>query len=146
MPQKIYLSDCNFAENIAFDEKEFKINFKKVLRASIDSESDKFIRETEKGYSTEVGEGGIKLSGGQLQRIAIARALYKNHQILILDEATSALDESTENSVMNNISNSRNNVTLIIVAHRLKTLKNCDQIFEFENGTLKSSGIPSDYL
>ena len=146
VPQKIYLSDCNFAENIAFDEKEFKINFKKVLRASIDSESDKFIRETEKGYSTEVGEAGIKLSGGQLQRIAIARALYKNHQILILDEATSALDESTENSVMNNISNSRNNVTLIIVAHRLKTLKNCDQIFEFENGTLKSSGIPSDYL
>tara|TARA_B100000212_G_scaffold335582_1_gene307730 strand:+ start:1724 stop:3502 length:1779 start_codon:yes stop_codon:yes gene_type:complete len=146
VPQKIYLSDCNFAENIAFDEKEFKINFKKVLRASIESESDNFIRETEKGYSTVVGEGGIKLSGGQLQRIAIARALYKNHQILILDEATSALDESTENSVMKNITNTRNNVTLIIVAHRLSTLRNCDQIFEFENGNLKSSGIPSDYL
>ena len=146
VPQKIYLSDCNFAENIAFNEKDLKINFKKVLSASVDSACDQFIRDTDKGYSTIVGEGGIKLSGGQRQRIAIARALYKTHQILILDEATSALDMSTEDLIIKKITNSNNDVTLIIVAHRLQTLKNCDQIIELKNGSIKSIGVPSDYI
>jgi ABC-type bacteriocin/lantibiotic exporter with double-glycine peptidase domain len=91
-------------------------------------------------YKTVVGERGIRLSGGQRQRIGIARALYHNPQILILDEATSALDNQTENAVMDAVSNLGKNITIIIVAHRLTTVKNCDIIFLLEKGELKNEG------
>ena len=91
-------------------------------------------------YQTIVGERGIRLSGGQRQRIGIARALYHNPQILILDEATSALDSQTEKTVMNAVYNLSKNITIIIIAHRLTTVKNCDMIFLLEKGELKSYG------
>ena len=93
------------------------------------------------GYSTNLGEQGIKISGGQQQRIGIARALYSKPQILILDEALSALDNFTENVVSKNISSLKNKMTIIVIAHRLETLKDCDNIFLLEEGELKSQGI-----
>ena len=91
-------------------------------------------------YQTTIGERGIRLSGGQKQRIGIARALYHNPQVLVLDEATSALDNETEQVVMEAINNIRKNITIILIAHRLNTVKNCDVIFQFKNGELVSKG------
>ena len=93
-----------------------------------------------KQYQTVIGERGIRLSGGQRQRIGIARALYNNPQALILDEATNALDNQTEDAVMDAINSLSKNITIIIIAHRLKTVKNCDIIFKFEKGRLVSQG------
>ena len=92
-------------------------------------------------YQTKVGERGIKLSGGQLQRIGIARALYQNPSVLILDEATSALDNETELKIMNNINNLDENITILLIAHRLNTVKNCDIIFKLENGKIVDQGV-----
>ena len=101
----------------------------------------KFItEELEHNYFTEVGERGIRLSGGQRQRIGIARALYNNPSLLVLDEATSALDNLTEKNIIESIANHSKNITTIIIAHRLNTIKNCDCIFYLEKGEIKSYG------
>ena len=93
-----------------------------------------------KGYSTKVGERGLRLSGGQRQRIGIARALYHNPQVLILDEATSALDNLTEETVMEAVNNLSHEVTIILIAHRLSTVRQCDQIYVLEQGEVIDSG------
>ena len=98
------------------------------------------VNELPSQYQTTVGENGVRLSGGQRQRIGIARALYHNPQILILDEATSALDNLTERAVMEAVQKLRKNITIIIIAHRLSTVKNCDKIFLIEKGELKGQG------
>jgi len=92
------------------------------------------------GYATTVGERGVRLSGGQRQRIGIARALYHNPNVLILDEATSALDNLTEQAVMDAVNNLEHTITIIIIAHRLNTVKDCDTIFLLEKGELKAQG------
>ena len=92
------------------------------------------------GYNTKVGERGIRLSGGQRQRIGIARALYHDPELLILDEATSALDNQTEKAVMEAVNNLSKNITIILIAHRLNTVKNCDIIFQLENGQVIGKG------
>jgi ABC-type multidrug transport system fused ATPase/permease subunit len=92
------------------------------------------------GYDTNIGERGVRLSGGQRQRIGIARALYHNPQVLILDEATSALDNITENAVMEAINNIEKQITIIMVAHRLSTVRKCDMIYFIEHGVLKGQG------
>ena len=91
-----------------------------------------------------MGERGVRLSGGQLQRIGIARALYHNPQVLILDEATSALDNDTEHAVMEAINNIKNDTTVILIAHRLNTVKNCDFIFKLDKGRVVSQGTPKE--
>ena len=88
-------------------------------------------------YDTKVGEAGVKLSGGQRQRLGIARALYRNPQVLIFDEATSAMDNITEKTIMNSINRFKNSMTIIMIAHRLPTVKECDTIFHLEHGTMK---------
>ena len=98
------------------------------------------INELSQQYQTTIGERGIRLSGGQRQRIGIARALYHNPQVLILDEATSALDNQTEKVVMEAINNLSEDITIILIAHRLNTVKNCDIIFKLENGRLIDQG------
>ena len=98
------------------------------------------MRELPKKYQTTIGERGVRLSGGQRQRIGIARALYHNPQVLILDEATSALDNTTENAVMEAVNKLSKNITIILIAHRLNTVKNCDMIFKFEKGQLVGQG------
>jgi ABC-type multidrug transport system fused ATPase/permease subunit len=137
VPQSIFLADVTILENIAFGIPKDQINFEKVLEASKKAKIADSIELMEHKYDTKVGERGIRLSGGQMQRIGIARALYKNAKIIIFDEATSALDNNTEIEVMNAIENLSDDLTIIIVAHRVSTLKNCDFIFELENNSMK---------
>ena len=135
MPQEIYLSDSSICENIAFGIPKEKIDIEQVKHCAIMAQINKFVmEELSLQYETRVGERGVRLSGGQRQRIGIARALYHNPEVLLLDEATSALDMNTEASVMNAIENLSNQKTVIIIAHRLSTLKKCDKIIVLEKG------------
>ena len=141
VPQHIFLSDDTIAANIAFGIDPKDINQSSVEYASkIANLHDFVIKELPKQYQTTIGEKGIRLSGGQRQRIGIARALYHNPQILILDEATSALDNLTEKAVMEAVHKLRKNITIIMIAHRLSTVKNCDNILYLEKGELKEQG------
>jgi ATP-binding cassette, subfamily B, bacterial PglK len=130
VPQTIYLSDSTIEENIAFGIPKKNIDHVKVVKAARLAKIDEIIESWDDQYQTIVGERGVRLSGGQRQRIGIARALYKKTDVLIFDEATSALDSRTEESVMKNIKDLGNEITILIIAHRLSTLKGCDQIFE----------------
>ena len=128
VPQDIYLSDGTIEENIAFGISKESINHSQVKKAAKQAQIDKLVESLEDGYETVVGERGMRLSGGQRQRIGVARAFYRQSDVLILDEATSALDDETELAVMDSINNFDNDITVIIIAHRLTTLKNCDMI------------------
>ncbi|MDC3164343.1 ATP-binding cassette domain-containing protein, partial [Prochlorococcus sp. AH-716-F13] len=136
VPQAIYLSDLSLAENIAFGIPKEKIESKKLKAVCKMAQIDSFIDSLPKGYSTYVGENGVRLSGGQRQRIGIARALYKDKEVLILDEATSALDEKTEEAVMDSIYKIYKDITIIMIAHRKSTLTRCDRIIEFSDGKI----------
>ncbi len=136
VPQEIFIADTTIAENIAFGLSKDEINYKKIISCAEQSKLLDFINSLPNKFETIVGENGSLLSGGQRQRIAIARALYKNAQILILDEATSSLDSETENSVIESIKNIKGKVTIIFITHRLNTLNICDRIIEFKNGKL----------
>ena len=141
VPQNIYLSDDTVAANIAFGITPKDINQETVKKVSKIANLHDFVtHELPKQYQTIIGERGIRLSGGQRQRIGIARALYHNPQVLILDEATSSLDNLTEQAVMDAVNNLSKDITIIIVAHRLNTVKNCDIIFKFEKGQLIGQG------
>jgi len=133
VPQSIYLSDSTIEENIAFGIPKGEINKKRVEKSIKQAKIDELIGESMGGYQTIVGEHGIRLSGGQRQRIGIARALYKQTDILVLDEATSALDNDTEYEVMKELSGLKKDLTVLIVAHRLSTLKGCDKIIKLHN-------------
>jgi ABC-type multidrug transport system fused ATPase/permease subunit len=141
VPQNIYLADDTLASNIAFGIEKKYINHDAVVRAAKIANLHEFVeKELSLKYLTIVGERGIRLSGGQRQRIGIARALYHNPKVLILDEATSALDNLTEKSVMDAVYQIKNSITIILIAHRLSTVKNCDNIFLLEEGKLKGQG------
>jgi ABC-type multidrug transport system fused ATPase/permease subunit len=141
VPQQIYLSDDTVASNIAFGIDESDINQDAVARAAkIANLHDFVINDLPNGYETRVGERGVRLSGGQRQRIGIARALYHNPQVLILDEATSALDNLTEFAVMEAINKLRHDITIILIAHRLSTVRECDQIYLMEKGKVIAQG------
>jgi len=141
VPQNIYLSDDSIASNIAFGIDENLVNQSFIEQAAKIANLDEFIqKELPDGYNTIIGERGVRLSGGQRQRIGIARALYHKPKILILDEATSSLDGMTEAVVMEAIENLGQEVTIIIVAHRLSTVRHCDNIYLLEKGQVKSSG------
>ena len=141
VPQHIYLSDDTVAANIAFGIDHKDIDQQAVERASkLASLHEFIINEMPKQYQTTIGERGIRLSGGQRQRIGIARALYHYPKVLIFDEATSALDGTTEKIVMDSINNLRQDVTIIIIAHRLSTVKRCDKIYVLDKGKLKAQG------
>ena len=138
VPQNIYLADDTIASNIAFGIPSQLINQKSVERASKIANLHEFVvNELSSKYQTIIGEGGVRLSGGQRQRIGIARALYHNPKILILDEATSALDNNTEQMIMDALNVIGKNITIIMISHRLTTVKNCDKIFLLEKGKLK---------
>ena len=141
VPQRIFLSDNSVAANIAFGIDPKDINQDAVEHASKIANLHEFIiNELPLQYQTTVGENGVRLSGGQRQRIGIARALYHKPQVLILDEATNALDNLTERAVMDAVQKLIKNMTIIIIAHRLSTLKNCDNILLLEKGELKEQG------
>ncbi len=128
VPQSIFLSDGSIETNIAFGTPLDRINFDKVKAAAHNAQISESVEAWPDGYNTLVGERGIRLSGGQRQRIGVARALYKDSEVLILDEATSALDSQTESAVMESIDRLDNGLTILIVAHRLNTLRQCDFI------------------
>ena len=135
------MSDDTIAANIAFGKKEIDFNKDAIIKAAKVANLHNFIEnELPQNYLTNIGERGVKLSGGQKQRLGIARALYHNPQILILDEATSALDNTTESLVMESIENLGKDKTIIIIAHRLSTLKKCDKIFLLDKGEIKKEG------
>lgn len=147
VPQQIYLTDQTIAENIAFGYSFDELNLNQVKRVAKIAQIDEFISfELEKGYRTKVGERGVRLSGGQRQRIGIARALYNNPSLLILDEATSALDNITEKSVMDSVTNEYKDLTIIIIAHRLNTVKMCSCIHLLDNGDILASGTYDQLL
>jgi ATP-binding cassette subfamily B protein len=137
VPQAIYLADSSIAENIAFGVPLDKIDHALMRHAAQKAQIAETVESWGKQYNSMVGENGVRLSGGQRQRIGIARALYKEADVIVLDEATSALDTDTELDVMDTIENLGNEgVTVIIVAHRLSTLKNCKQIVELADGQI----------
>lgn len=136
VPQTIYLADGTIAENIAFGLLPNEIDYERVYEAAVKAQLLPFINELDKKFDAEVGERGVNLSGGQRQRIGIARALYKNADVLIFDEATSALDKETENSVMDAIWGLGADLTILIIAHRFTTLDHCDNIYELKNTNL----------
>ena len=137
IPQSIYLADESIKENIAFGIREQDIDEDKVWAAIEEAQLTTFIRSLPGGINTGVGERGVRLSGGQRQRIGIARALYGDPELLVLDEATSALDNETEKAVMDAIDSLHGRKTMIIIAHRLTTIKNCDLIFEVKDGQIR---------
>ena len=141
VPQYIYLTDDTIAANIALGIEAKDISQKSIEHAAKAANLHEFIsKELPEGYNTIVGERGVRLSGGQRQRLGIARALYHGPKVLVLDEATSSVDNLTEKLIMQAINNLRINTTIILIAHRLTTIKNCDKIFLLENGKLKNQG------
>ncbi len=141
VPQNIYLRDASVSQNIAFGVPAQEIDHAAVERAARIANIHEFVvSELPQGYATEVGERGVRLSGGQRQRLGIARALYRDPELLVLDEATSALDGVTENAVMEAITQLTRHKTIIMIAHRLSTIKNCDIIFMMEHGKLVAQG------
>lgn len=146
IPQKIFLRDATISENIAFGIPKSLIKQNRVREVAKLAQINLFIEKNLGGYDQLVGENGIKLSGGQIQRIGIARALYKESSLLIMDEATSSLDVKTENTIINSILNLENKPTIIMIAHRYKTLLNCDRIIKMENGKIIKEGLPKNII
>jgi ATP-binding cassette, subfamily B, bacterial PglK len=146
VPQSIYLADSSVAENIAFGVPPQSIDRERVREAARQAQIAEFIESRPEGYDAFVGERGIRLSGGQRQRIGIARALYKRASVLVLDEATSALDNVTEQSVMDAVGGLERGLTILLIAHRLSTVRRCDTIVELEQGRVVAHGTYEELL
>jgi ATP-binding cassette subfamily B protein len=146
VPQSIFLSDATLAENIAFCIPLSKIDMDRVRLAAKRAQISSLIESWELKYETLVGERGVRLSGGQRQRIGIARALYKNADVIIFDEATSALDNETELAVIEAIDSLSSEITVLMVAHRLTTLKKCSKIYELGGGGIIRQGSYEDII
>jgi ATP-binding cassette, subfamily B, bacterial PglK len=146
VPQNIYLGDSTLAENIAFGVPPDTIDMDRVQQAARQAQIADFIESSPRGYQAYVGERGIRLSGGQRQRIGIARALYKQASILVFDEATSALDNVTEQSVMDAIKELSSDLTILLIAHRISTVRRCDTIVELEHGQVVAQGTYEQLL
>lgn len=134
VPQTVFLRDDTIRNNVAFGLEESEIDDTKIWNALEKAQLSEIVRELPEGIHTHMGERGIRFSGGQKQRVAIARALYNDPEILVLDEATAALDGETESAVMEAIDALHGHKTLVIVAHRLTTIRKCDKIYEIVDG------------
>lgn len=146
VPQSIYLIDDSLRNNIAFGVPKNEINDERVKQCIADAQLTALIDELPDGLNTFVGERGVRLSGGQCQRIGIARALYNDPELLVLDEATSSLDEKTEKQFMSAIDNLHGKKTILIVAHRLSTVKKCNRLYKLHNGQIIDEGHPNKIL
>jgi ATP-binding cassette subfamily B protein len=140
VPQSIFLIDASLVENIALGVPRTQIDMKRVKEAARQAQLANFVESLRDGYDTHVGERGVQLSGGQRQRVGIARALYKEASVLIFDEATSSLDNETEKAVMDAIESLNRDITILLIAHRLTTVKRCDLILELVHGKLAAQG------
>lgn len=141
IPQSIFLTDDTIRNNVAFGIEESEIDDERVKKALEEAQLLDYINSLPDGLDTIVGEQGIRISGGQKQRIGIARALYKNPEVLVLDEATSALDNETEAAIMESISNLKGKKTMIIIAHRLSTIADCDVIYQVKDGIIEQTNL-----
>jgi ATP-binding cassette subfamily B protein len=146
VPQTIFLADTSIAANIAFGVAPEMINRDRLAWAAASAQATDFISKMPKGYDTQIGERGVRLSGGQRQRLGIARALYKQADVLILDEATSALDTLTERRVTEAIAELGAKYTVVMIAHRLSTIKRCDRIIELSAGRIQAQGSYDELL
>ncbi len=146
VPQDIYLTDDTLAQNIAFGINAHEIDRTKVAKAVHMAQLEDFISTLPQGLDTDIGERGLTLSGGEKQRVAIARALYHDPELLIFDEATSALDEHTEQDLSRAVNALHGKKTMIIVAHRMSALTQCDRIVLLQNGRIKTLGTPQDLI
>lgn len=146
VPQSIYLADTTLVENIAFGVPHDAIDLQRVRQAARQAQIADFIESGPEGYNAIVGERGIRLSGGQRQRIGIARALYKQASVLVFDEATSALDNTTELAVMDAIESFNRELTILLIAHRLTTVRRCDTIIELGHGQVVAQGTYEQLL
>jgi ABC-type bacteriocin/lantibiotic exporter with double-glycine peptidase domain len=140
VPQTIYLADTTLAENIAFGAPKEAIDMERVQIAASQAQIAGFIEDQPEKYESFIGERGVRLSGGQRQRIGIARALYKQASVLVFDEATSALDNATEKAVVDAIGKFNRDLTILLIAHRLTTVRHCDTIFELDRGRVVAQG------
>jgi ABC-type multidrug transport system fused ATPase/permease subunit len=145
VPQNIFLADASLAQNIAFGVPPEEIDLQRVRMAAERAQVAEFVDAMPEGFNSTVGERGVRLSGGQRQRIGIARALYKQASVLVLDEATSALDNTTERSVMDAIEGLSRDLTIVLIAHRLSTVRRCDTIIEIDGGRVVAQA-PYDQL
>ena len=136
VPQKIYLADDSIKSNIAFGLTDDEINTSKIEKSTVNANLKKFIESLKNGYSYGVGEFGNKISGGQAQRVGIARAYYKSSEVIILDEATNALDTDNEDKIIKIINKNEDSKTFVIVSHRQSVLKECDVIFSLVDGQI----------
>ncbi len=136
IPQMIFMLDDTIRKNVAFGVPEDKIDEERLWEVLKEAQLDEFVRSLPEGVDTGIGERGIRLSGGQRQRIGIARALYHDPEVLVLDEATSALDNDTEKAIMEAINRLHGRKTLIIIAHRLQTIEQCDMVYRVEDGRI----------
>ena len=146
VPQSVFLMNCSIYNNIAFLADPKSIDHERIEFASKAAQIDQVIKSLPRSYDTKVGERGVNLSGGQIQRLGIARALYKDCKILVLDEATSALDVQTEQILMNTINQSYPNHTIFIIAHRLATLKSCDRVISLNGSKIVADGTPDEVI
>lgn len=146
VPQSIYLTDDTLRRNVAFGVPAERIDDEAVRRAIQSAQLEEFVNSQPEGLETVVGERGVRLSGGQRQRIGIARALYHDPDVLVLDEATSALDTATERGVMQAVTALHGNKTILIVAHRLSTVEQCDRLYRLERGIVVEEGEPSTMI
>ena len=146
LPQQIFLIDDTLMKNIAFGIPDEKIDNERVLISLKKAKLLSFVETLEAGVNTIIGESGVKLSGGQRQRIALARAFYHERGILILDESTSALDSETEQEIIKEVNDLKGRVTIIMIAHRHSTLRNCDKVFRLRDGKVETSGSPKELL
>lgn len=146
VPQSIFLADATVAQNIALGVPAIAVDMARVRRAAAQAQIAEFIEAQDQGYDAMVGERGVRLSGGQRQRIGIARALYKEADVLVFDEATSALDNTTEQAVMESIQRLGKHLTIILIAHRLTTVRACDKIFELDGGRVIAQGSYDELL
>jgi len=140
IPQSIFLTDDTIERNIAFGVPDDQIDQGRLYKAIAAAQLEELVEQLPDGIKTGVGERGLRLSGGQRQRIGIARALYHEREILVLDEATAALDNETESRVTAAINSLAGTKTLIVIAHRLSTVENCDRIYMLEKGQVVKSG------
>jgi len=146
VPQSINLLNADFVSNVAYGLEKDEIDIPKVWESLVSAQLEDLIKSLPNGLATKIGDNGVRLSGGQRQRIAIARAFYRDTKLLVLDEATSSLDNKTESKLIEAINSLDKKLTIIFIAHRITTVKNCDCIYEFENGEIKASGIFEDLI
>ncbi|MEO0770974.1 MAG: ATP-binding cassette domain-containing protein, partial [Cyanobacteria bacterium J06649_4] len=140
IPQSIFLTDETIAQNIAFGIPADEIDYDRIMMAVKAAQLEDLVEQLPEGLETMVGERGMRISGGQRQRVGIARAIYYGREILVLDEATSALDSETEKLVSDAIDSLAGDKTLIIIAHRMSTIENCDRVYRLENGSIGQTG------